>query len=81
MHTSTGPTTIIDELNSIPERLRAAAKEVAAAADRLALIRKQRNELVVKAVDQAKIPQRVVAQHAAVSQAQVVRLLAGAPDD
>lgn len=73
--------TIINELGSLPERIKAAAERVRELTEAVTAERKLRDELIVTAIDEARIPQAAVARAAGLSQPHVVRILAAHGDD
>jgi len=73
--------TLLDQLASIPERLKASASRIADLTVELNNERRRRNSLIVAGVDQARLSQSDVARAAGVSQPHVVRVLSNAGDD
>jgi hypothetical protein len=59
-------------------RIRRAAQESRDAADAATLRQRQRDELIVRAVDEG-IPQRVVAEAAGLSKGRIIAILGNAP--
>ena len=68
--------TVLDELDSLPERIKAASERVVDLLQLVANEREIRDRLIVEAVDEAGMPQAVVARAAGLSQPQVNRILA-----
>lgn len=72
---------VIDELNGLPERIKASADRINDLTTQINNERETRDELIVTAVDEAGIPQRQVARYAGLSPAHVIRILAQAGED
>lgn len=68
--------TVLDELGSLPDRIKASGERLADLQQLVANEREIRDRLIVEAVDEAGIPQAVVARAAGLSQPQVNRILA-----
>ena len=73
--------TVLDELGSLPERIAASSARLIDYQAQVEAERKTRNELIVQAVDHAGISQADVGRAAGISQAHVVRILAGSSAD
>ncbi len=72
--------TIVDDLDQLPDRIRASADRVADLTKQLADEREVRDDLIVQAVDDAGMSQRAVAKAAGVSQPHLIRILAAASE-
>lgn len=73
--------TVIEEHSRLPERIKASAQRIEDIRQMLANEIELRNELIVRAIDQAGIPQRNVAEYAGVKQPHILRILAGASSE
>lgn len=73
--------TILDDLATLKDRLTTSAGRLISLDQETKNERKLRDRLIVRAVDQAHMPQSVVAKLAGVSQPHVVRILAAAGQD
>lgn len=73
--------TVIEELGSLPERIKTSAARLTDLAEQLAAEREIRDQLIVQAVDEAGIPQADVARAANLSQPHIVRILAASSSD
>lgn len=68
--------TVLDELGSLPDRIKASSERLADLQQLVANEREIRDRLIVQAVDEAGIPQARVARAGGLSQPQVNRILA-----
>lgn len=75
--------TVIDELGSLPARIRASVERIGELREQASKELQIRDGLIVQAIDHAKMTQAAVARAAGVSQAHIVRILAnnGVDDD
>lgn len=73
--------TVLEELGSLPERIKVSSARVVELREQLAAELETRNRLIVQAVDEAGIPQADVARAAGVKQPHIIRILAGASAD
>lgn len=72
--------TAIDDLNGLTDRIRASANRLTDLAETQATERKQRNELIVQAVDEAGMTQAAVARAAGLSTAAIIHILAASDE-
>lgn len=68
--------TVIDDLAGLPARIKTSAERVRELELMLKNERGTRDDLICSAVDEAGISQKIVAEHAGLSQPQVLRILA-----
>jgi DNA invertase Pin-like site-specific DNA recombinase len=73
--------TVIDDLGSLPARIRASADRLRDLKAETDNERKRRDELIVDAVDLGGMTTAAVARAAGVSQPQVIRILSAASSD
>ncbi|MFT3874792.1 MAG: hypothetical protein QM714_19435 [Nocardioides sp.] len=69
-------TTVLEDLDGLPDRLRTSAARIADLNQQLHDETVRRNQLIVQAVDEAGLPQRVVAIAAGISPPHLTRILA-----
>lgn len=77
----TGPTTVLQDLASLPDRITASAQRVRDLTTELRNAREQRDQLIVDARDEAGMKVRDVARAADLSVPQVIRILATSSED
>lgn len=71
----------VPSLDHLPDKIKEAAAHVASLQADLATARRERNKLIVTAIDQARIPIRAVARYAAMSPGHIMRVLGTADDE
>lgn len=68
--------TVIDVHRELPARIKASAERITGIREMLKNELELRDDLIVRAIDEAGIPQRNVAEYAGVKQPHILRILA-----
>lgn len=71
----------VPSLDHLPDKIKEACGRLIELAEQSEKARRERDKLIVAAVDQAGMPIRVVARYASMSPGHIVRIIGNATDD